>query len=89
MTREEAIIQTKERYKYGITTESDTLKLIDAIYDDFESRKCKNCKYFNEVSSCEHEKNTQYLTTSIQFDEQTYYQMDTTKDFGCNRFEGE
>ena len=56
MTRNEA----KENLYYGI--QFDTLKIdkfIDKVYDDFESRTCKSCKYFtsspntNKYDCCE------------------------------------
>ena len=87
MTREEAFAKITVCSNSLFMTKQKFKILIHTLYNDFESRVCENCKYFNEVSSCEHEKNTQYLMTSTQFTEQAYYQMGVTKDFGCNRFE--
>ncbi len=47
--------------------------ILDAVYDDFESRTCENCKHYNNM--CE------YGITAPLFSEITY------KDFGCNKFE--
>ena len=52
MTREEALIKREENY-YNTAgqenTTDDVVDLINEIYDDFESRVCENCKYYNQL----------------------------------------
>lgn len=56
-------------------------KLIDDIFDDFESRTCQNCKYFN-VSEC---------SIILPFESidglGTLGTMEVDSDFSCSRFE--
>lgn len=44
MTREEA----QEEMEVG----ANPNEVVDAIYDDFESRTCENCKHFNDDGEC-------------------------------------
>lgn len=75
MTREEA---KKELNEYGYTI-SEQNKIIDDIYDDFENRSCKNCKFgmidmFDDDIEC----------VKIEAETQgTYF----SKDFSCNKWE--
>ena len=55
----------------------DHIDTIDAIYDDFESRKCKNC---NELQP--NFNNTCGLGVSIPDD----YEGNSDLEFGCNSF---
>ena len=59
---------------------------IDEIYDDFESRVCKNCKYFNEDEGCTNELNTLKFKDMFGKWEEPLY-LENMKNFGCNRFE--
>ena len=57
-------------------------KLINKIYDDFENKICKNCKWFNKVGlvgySCSNKKNKEMFGMSIIW---------INENFGCNKFE--
>lgn len=75
MTREEA---KKELNEYGYTI-SEQNKIIDDIYDDFENRSCKNCKFgmiypFDDDIEC----------VKIEADTQGIY---FSNDFWCNKWE--
>ena len=75
MTREEA---KKELNEYGYTI-SEQNKIIDDIYDDFENRSCKNCKFgmtypYDDDIEC----------VKIEADTQGMY---FTSDFCCNKWE--
>ena len=75
MTREEA---KKELNEYGYTI-SEQNKIIDDIYDDFENRSCKNCKFgmiypFDDDIEC----------VKIEAETQGIY---FTSDFCCNKWE--
>ena len=75
MTREEA---KKELNEYGYTI-SEQNKIIDDIYDDFENRSCKNCKFgmtypYDDDIEC----------VKIEADTQGMY---FTGDFCCNKWE--
>lgn len=66
-------------------TDKDLLGLMTSkIYDDFESRTCESCKFYNydridAIALCENEDNLQeYLHDS---------KMQITSDFGCNKHE--
>ena len=48
---------------------------IDKIYDDLESRTCRNCKYLDAVNVCQN------------IDSYCYDNFIDEEDFGCNRFE--
>lgn len=51
MAREEAKQYAEEIYKVKSTYNEKMFwkdKFIDAIYDDFESRTCENCKYWEK-----------------------------------------
>jgi len=52
---------------------------IDKIYDDIESRTCKNCIYYNpETNLC--------LNQDLQNKELGVLFMPPSKSFGCNKF---
>lgn len=75
MTREEA---KKELNEYGYTI-SEQNKIIDDIYDYFENRTCKNCKFgmkyhFDDEIEC----------VKIEADTQGMY---FSNDFCCNKWE--
>lgn len=69
MTREEA------EQKAGSYISRDYL--INAIYDDIESRTCENCKYGNDLDLS--------LLSCTSMNPQT--PSFCTIDFGCNKFE--
>lgn len=78
MTRDEA-----KDYDYDLDVDGyyykDVDKVIDKIFDDFESRKCENCKYgkpiLNNRISCEN--------GLLSF---SYVALTLDKDFGCNKW---
>ena len=73
MTREEAHNETA----FGIF-----IGIVNKIYDDFESRICKNCKWSNIASAKD------CLECKFGIDDNSlssYHQM-VNKDFGCNKF---
>ena len=78
MTREEAISHIRLILSYdGSFDEYDAENLVNKIFDDFESRVCKNCKFFvmdNYGKYCE------------KFNGEDN-PCDIREDFGCNRFE--
>ena len=90
MTRE----KMKERYldmaPYGFETEKiydygRIMKVVDDCYDDFESRVCENCVYWNQENSSQKEHNKgmcfQYRDTD------KYYATGITQNnYGCNKF---
>ena len=71
MTREEAQNGLQWTATNEIMLENRAIKLIDRIYDDFESRTCDNCKYLDGL-----------CTLGIK-----HFEIDTNpSDFGCNKF---
>lgn len=75
MTREEA---KKELNEYGYTI-SEQNKIIDDIYDYFENRTCKNCKF-----GMEYHFDDEIECVKIEAETQgTYF----SKDFCCNKWE--
>lgn len=85
MTKEEALeIIERNRYKghygEGDFYASDAENLIDAVFDDFESRTCGNCEYH----SFYHED-----TLSVCCADDLYCNrlgINTPEFFGCNKF---
>lgn len=79
-TRSHLGIMTREKAKtFHIVSPIDKVRyeiFVDHIYDDFESRLCKNCTYFNRINTfkgwCEN------ISISSNKVESTY---------GCNEFE--
>ena len=55
--------------------------IIDKIFDDFESRVCKNCKYNNKM--CTYQESIKVYCKVTRGED---YGCDFD-DFGCNRFE--
>jgi len=55
--------------------------LVDKIFDDFESRTCSNCIYFDKAPTEYHENECLNKFN----DEIVNFGMDTT--FGCNKWE--
>lgn len=73
------LAESYESYYY-----SDSLEhLINSIYDGFESRTCKNCKYWGEDETCWHLVYEKYLLEGYEEESN----MTTEKYFGCNKFE--
>ena len=70
MTREEALYMLND----GLY---DNEEVINKIYDDFESRTCENCKYYEFISSVD-----SYFCTNKESSAKF-----VSSDFGCNRFE--
>ena len=71
----------KEAYKLreqGFSNEHNML--IDAIYDDFESRTCENCKHFID------EKGTKLQFCNARTAGGIIGWNGYGKDFGCNKF---
>ena len=75
MTREEAERIAKAQ-DIGIGSKF-TSEFISDIYDDFESRTCENCRYYN--SKYEYCDNSNSVCNHLV--------VDIDKDFGCNKFE--
>ena len=73
MTREEAQNGLQWTATNEIMLENRAIKLIDRIYDDFQSRTCENCSHNN---SCEMQYVLRQGVTNPSF----------LKDFGCNKF---
>ena len=78
MTREEAIYKVNNQvfeadYDTGLVMYPDSaVRIIKEIYDDFESRVCKNCfYYFEETCVCDESP----LVTEI-----------VDENYGCNKF---
>ena len=87
MKREESIkrmkiIMDKEKLYENNIAPNLLAELINDIYNDFENRICKNCKWFNKVGlvgySCSNKKNKEMFGMSIIW---------INKDFVCNLFE--
>ena len=76
MTREEAQNGLQWTATNEIMLENRAIKLIDRIYDDFESRTCANCKHYKRIS--DYPNKCEYHET---------YNLIFTNDFGCNKFE--
>jgi len=86
MTREEAkkyincvkeIVKNDfDEYEDEVVKSCFVYKLIDKIYDDFESKICRGCKYFLKTKKgllCNNPVNYDFIITDEKF--------------GCNRFE--
>lgn len=75
MNRDEAL----DKIINGSTRENVQVKLINKIYNDFESRTCEGCSYFRGCSidecTCDNELSMGYTYT------------DLTKFDGCNKWE--
>lgn len=87
MTRDKAI---KEIYELPFLTdinyEAALEVLIGRIYDDFESRVCGNCKYYNtEFNHCEE---IEYNRWQDYDGSDCMENLQTKPTFGCNKFEG-
>ncbi len=85
MTREEAkniVTEIANKNKTIVwLLDTDIFKIIDMIYDDFESRTCENCKYFKKETDdfgfCEYTSKKETNSKNI---------FVVYKDFGCDRF---
>ena len=77
MIRSEALLEV-DNFLDNENDFNNIRKLINKIYDDFESRVCKNCKYFVECNDGYHYCNNINNTGLNGI---------ITPDFGCNRFE--
>ena len=64
---------------YGQITKNQYDVQVDKIYDDFESRICKNCEYWNKYDECE----KIYYHDNLANREY----IETNEDFSCNKFE--
>ena len=88
MTKDEAKKEISNMFKniddvIGSTSSKDFKELVDKIYDNFENRICKNCKYFDE------EYNIGFCV-SDWWKEKNFVDGDllaVDKNFGCNKFE--
>lgn len=79
MTREEAKDSLFRFIERDMTMKNISFEIaIDAIYDDFESRICENCKYSSVIQG------TDRLFCGCDEAEQL---PTVNKDFGCNKFE--
>ena len=89
MTREEALNKCIEvvtfRGIYNPYVLENVEYFVEEIYDDFENRTCKNCKWFNKKTyECENKENEQEIGN---YDNIDYISMQVDENFGCNRFE--
>ena len=78
MTRKEA----KSRLNLLLNEGKNPYELVDAIYDEFDSRTCENCKYSNitlisDVMLCDKKVSATHGT----------WKSEINKDFGCNQWE--
>lgn len=86
MTREELIESLDEQWSYTIDSyyrglNDDWIKEVLIPYlDDFESRTCGNCKWFNVL---DYNKNYGRCKSRIL----TVHNKQVPKDFGCNKWE--
>ena len=84
MTKDKALNKVKDLVCLGKSAEyfdkvlliDDVTNLINQIYDDFDSRICKNCKYWKK-----------YVNTSLCNEGTLDFIIETNEDFGCNKFE--
>lgn len=70
MNREEA-----KRFGWFISCRSEIYEHINKIYDDFESRTCENCIYYNDMNE-----------SSGLCENMALPELGVDKDFGCNKF---
>ena len=96
MTREEALKEREENYYSTIgqeNTTDDVEELINKIYDDFESRVCKNCEYIRYPKDKTYEgkakcmKNCSSSTTAVIINGDYFEYTIVEPNFGCNKFE--
>ena len=81
MTREEAKKVIRNIGEGWAVSEGDVEELIDKIYDDFESKICKNCKYFKGTGMIANCSNLEVgKMNGGAF-------IDVDENFGCNKFE--
>jgi hypothetical protein len=76
MTREQYKAKCEMYVEIEDSGAKDLRRFIDKIFNDFESRTCKNCKYFKDDMYC-------YLMFA-DFNNKKYF---LPKDFGCNKWE--
>lgn len=62
----------------------DNTSIINKIYDDFESRACKNCKYYNGVSYVKKPYCTKHHDS---WSKGEMYEFDMGKNFSCYKWE--
>ena len=87
MTRDEAknMLDLARSGKLGDHRRIEMMKVIDSIYDDFESRTCENCKHFTKefgvYGICQ-----KGMTNHVVWHEGEQWKL---IDFysGCNKFE--
>jgi len=81
MTREEALKRPSNFVtNAGFLNRSKVYGLINEIFDDFESRTCKNCKHFNQHA---------YTTATMGTHRMRcgHYGFECCHDFGCVKWE--
>ena len=87
MKREEAHIEIDKLSYFDdgnlLVMAVDTEKLVNKIYDDFESRTCENCLFKQE---------REYQCTNLHINDkhplkEADYWLHVNKDFGCNKWE--
>ena len=78
MTREEAIKKLFDvSSDLGLVETIEARIIIEEIFDDFESRVCKNCKHFTSFGK----------KMGIGICSNFTKNINVANDFGCNRFE--
>ena len=80
MTRKKAYERAQEA-----NHTDDIYRIIDDIYDDFESRTCENCKYWKQENKAQKEGSTGMCKQYVDTDK--YFSIGIVgKNYGCNRF---
>ena len=83
MTREEAIKKLFDvSSDLGLVETIEARIIIEEIFDDFESRVCKNCKYVGKHENGDEHKCEILMATTREEAEKLIDEK-----FGCNRFE--
>lgn len=81
MTREYYIKNTKELDEFYGTDSLSEIDTINEIFDDFESRNCGNCRYFNIDETIDPNMHFGFCNTL-----DAPVDGIVTIDFGCNKF---
>lgn len=89
MTREEAksakvkYLNSDDEWSNSIIPVLDCHELLDDIYDDFESRTCENCKYYDATTYNVSNDTTGFCKRLAIGRADAYIEFE---DFGCNKF---
>jgi len=84
MTRAEVIYEIEDFNEYS--PNNNPTRIVNEIYDDFESKVCTNCEYHNgKLMICENYSNNRMKDGGVSTEKGSYLMADN--DFGCNKFE--